>query len=483
MHRIILISGLVLAGFNSAQAVDWGSDTLLNDSHRPERSWMANFSNTADVIAGNTLGTAISSCDSVVGVDQYCVVEVAQAPTDLPLVITRSKTKLQGMPNVALTATGNGTFLEIQSGTHEIILSGLDLEGHQASNFIAGIQVDGDNISHIAILNNKIHDFKVGDNDAHGIAIYGEGQTEDKAITDIIIEGNEVYDMKTGSSENIVVNGNVTHWEINNNHVHDANNIGIDAIGGEGTAGTQTVGGKKFPSDIDAARYGFIENNTIENLSTQTNPAYDQQHSWMAAVYIDGGHHIKITGNHAINTAWGYEIGAENCMTSAHILLENNTATASHFGDIVLGGYAERGYKNANPAINCDPGNTRDANEGHGYVENITVRNNSFSGGGSEDTIAPQFRLTHTIIAQPSAVAVNDQGDGSATGDGNAIKTTDVAALVGDANRDRSVDIQDVIFAINIILGSEATATLANCDGEGVVDIQDVICIINQILG
>ncbi len=487
MCKVILISGLVLVGFNSAQAVDWGSDSLLNDSHRPERSWMSGFSNTAGVVAGDTLAAAIASCDAVVGADQYCVVEVAQVPTDLPLVITRSKTKLQGMPGVILTASGNGSFLEIQSDTHEVVIEGLELQGHQANSFIAGIQVDGENISHIAILNNKIHDFKVGDDNAHGIVVYGEGETEVLAITDIIIEGNEVYDMKTGSSESIVINGNVTNWEIKANHVHDVNNIAIDAIGGEGIAGTQTIGGKKFPSEVDAARYGFIENNTVETMSTLDNPAYGNQHSWAAAIYVDGGHHIRITGNQVTNAAWGYEIGAENCLTSSHILLENNTATDSHFGDLVIGGYAGRGYKNANPPINCDPNNTDDANEGHGYVENITVQNNTFAAGGTETpTIAPQFRLTHTIIAQPSAVAINDQGDGSATGDENAIKTTASSlSLTGDANDDAVVDIKDVIFIINIILGSEATTEAANCntDVDGIIDIQDVICTINAVLG
>ena len=46
-----------------------------------------------------------------------------------------------------------------------------------------------------------------------------------------------------GASESVVVNGNVTHWRITGNHIHDDNNIGIDAIGWEGDgarAGTAT---------------------------------------------------------------------------------------------------------------------------------------------------------------------------------------------------------------------------------------------------
>ena len=37
-----------------------------------------------------------------------------------------------------------------------------------------------------------------------------------------------------GASESVVVNGNVKGWRIAGNHIHDNNNIGIDAIGYEG---------------------------------------------------------------------------------------------------------------------------------------------------------------------------------------------------------------------------------------------------------
>jgi len=50
-----------------------------------------------------------------------------------------------------------------------------------------------------------------------------------------------------------------------------------------------------------------------------------------------------------------------------------------YYGDFILGGYDEIGYKEDSErgrAINCDPGTSIDDNEGHGYVENVTVRNN-----------------------------------------------------------------------------------------------------------
>jgi hypothetical protein len=44
-----------------------------------------------------------------------------------------------------------------------------------------------------------------------------------------------VYDNRTGNSESLTINGNVTHFQVTNNLVHDNDNIGIDAIGFEGT--------------------------------------------------------------------------------------------------------------------------------------------------------------------------------------------------------------------------------------------------------
>ena len=67
-----------------------------------------------------------------------------------------------------------------------------------------------------------------------GIAVYG---TNPKIpITALVIDGNEVHHLKTGSSESLVVNGNVTDFRITDNVVHDNNNIGIDIIGFERTS-------------------------------------------------------------------------------------------------------------------------------------------------------------------------------------------------------------------------------------------------------
>ena len=80
-----------------------------------------------------------------------------------------------------------------------------------------------------------------------GIAVYG---TDAKTpISELVIDGNEVHHLQTGSSESLVVNGNVTNFRITHNVVHDNNNIGIDVIGFERTAPDPAV---------DQARDGVV---------------------------------------------------------------------------------------------------------------------------------------------------------------------------------------------------------------------------------
>jgi hypothetical protein len=121
------------------------------------------------------------------------------------------------------------------------------IEGFEMRNFRTadrrltplGISVIGAG-SHIELLKNNVHHIEqtFDGRDApgrgangFGIAVYG---TDAKTpISELVIDGNEVHHLKTGSSESLVVNGNVTNFRISHNVVHDNNNIGIDVIGFE----------------------------------------------------------------------------------------------------------------------------------------------------------------------------------------------------------------------------------------------------------
>ena len=175
------------------------------------------------------------------------------------------------------------------------------IEGFEIRNFRTavhrlsplGISVMGSG-SHIELLKNNVHHIEQtfdgrdapghGDN-GFGIAVYG---TDAKTpITDLVIDGNEVHHLKTGSSESLVVNGNVTNFRITHNVVHDNNNIGIDVIGFERTAPDPAV---------DQARDGVVSGNLVYNITSRGNPAYQNEEN-SDGIYVDGGTSILIEQN------------------------------------------------------------------------------------------------------------------------------------------------------------------------------------------
>ena len=126
-------------------------------------------------------------------------------------------------------------------GQRYVEIRGFEIRGHttdQTGHNPVGILVTGAS-DHVSIVGNVVHDMgttfrgRIG-GDAHGIAVYGN--LADHPIDEVVIRGNELFNLTLGSSEALVVNGNVTGWLIQDNVVHDTNNIGIVAIGYEGTA-------------------------------------------------------------------------------------------------------------------------------------------------------------------------------------------------------------------------------------------------------
>src|SRR3984957_14800458 len=170
------------------------------------------------------------------------------------------------------TAVIDGTGLSV-SGTQGLInilnqsyitVSGFEIRNYTTSKATltpAGIWVTGSG-SGVQLLNNLVHNITTTsekNGNAFGIAVYGTSSTP---ITDITISGNQIYSLKTGESETMNVDGNVTYFSITNNVVHDNDNIGIDAIGFEGVG----------PTGFDQASHGEISGNTVYNISGINNP-------------------------------------------------------------------------------------------------------------------------------------------------------------------------------------------------------------------
>jgi hypothetical protein len=201
-----------------------------------------------------------------------------------------------------------------------------------------GILVENES-HHIELVDNVIHDIETNYNgldggDAHGIAVFGSAATP---ISEVLITGNELYDLKLGSSEALVLNGNVTDFEVSGNVVRDCNNIGIDFIGYEGTGPTPAV---------DRARDGVCRNNLVYNINSAFNPAYNGDFTSgggdtsAGGIYVDGGARILIEGNVVHHCNIGIELASEHAgRTTEEITLRDNLLYHNTIGGLFLGGY------------------------------------------------------------------------------------------------------------------------------------------------
>jgi hypothetical protein len=250
------------------------------------------------------------------------------------------------------TPTGRTGVLTIQNKSY------VRIEGFEIRNFRTaehrlsplGVNVTGAG-SHIELLKNNVHhiennfdgrDAPGQGGNGFGIAVYG---TDVKTpITDLIIDGNEVHHLKTGSSESLVVNGNVTNFPITHNAVHDNNNIGIDVIGFERTAPEPAV---------DQARDGIVSGNLVYNITSRGNPAYRNDES-SDGIYVDGGTRILIEQNVIHNVDFGIELASEHKdRATSYITARNNLVYHCHTAGVSIGGYApERGRTEHSTMLN-----------------------------------------------------------------------------------------------------------------------------------
>jgi hypothetical protein len=230
-----------------------------------------------------------------------------------------------------------------------------------------GISVIGAG-SHIELLKNNVHhientfpgrDSPGSGGNGFGIAVYG---TDAKTpITDLIIDGNEVHHLKTGSSESLVVNGNVTNFRITHNTVHDNNNIGIDVIGFEHTAPDPAV---------DQARDGVVSENLVYNITSRGNPAYGNDQS-SDGIYVDGGTRVLIERDVIHDVDFGIELASEHKnRATSYITARNNLIYHNHTAGVSIGGYdPERGHTDHCTVVNNTLYDNDTSNTGSGEFQ------------------------------------------------------------------------------------------------------------------
>lgn len=241
---------------------------------------------------------------------------------------------------LAVAPGGATALLAIRSRGH-VRIEGITFRNLRTSardRVPVGILVEGGS-HHLELVGNVIRGIETtyggrDGGDAHGIAVFG---TEADPIHDLLVAENELFGLKLGSSEALVLNGNVTAFTVRDNVVRDCDNIGIDFIGYEGTA--------PGPA-LDRARDGVCRGNLVFHIDSSRNPAYGGNlargggdHS-AGGIYVDGGARILVEGNVVHHCDIGIELASEHAgRATEEITVRNNLLYRNAIGGIFLGGY------------------------------------------------------------------------------------------------------------------------------------------------
>ena len=199
--------------------------------------------------------------------------------------------------------------ISIRDASH-IIIEGLETEGGSHGIMYESSREAGDEaLCGITIRRCTVH----GVRGIHGIGVYS---CNDLApVSDLTVEDCEVFDCDCGSSESVVLNGNIDGFLIAGNRIHDNNNIGIDMIGFEGLAVHPDDENGKNPYEVDQVRNGVCRDNLVYNISSEGNAAYfeDGEYDLCAdGIYVDGGRDIEIYNNFIFNCDIGLEVATEH---------------------------------------------------------------------------------------------------------------------------------------------------------------------------
>ncbi|MDO3411556.1 right-handed parallel beta-helix repeat-containing protein [Saccharibacillus sp. CPCC 101409] len=306
------------------------------------------------------------------------------------------------LDGTGLPVDGSEGLIELDN-VSRVTIRGFELRGYKTAARDAvpiGIYVRGAG-DDIRLLDNKVHAVAntaapagqgLTGRDAHGIAVYG---TEAQAsIRNLTIAGNEVYNLTLGTSEAVVLNGNVEKFTVENNYVHDNDNIGIDAIGFEGTSPNPQT---------DQARGGIIRGNLVTGSTSDRNPSYGRRipngsHS-AGGIYIDGGRDIVVERNRSLRNDIGVEIASEHAgRSTSNITVRSNLLARNALTGLAMGGYDEERGSTTNSVVT---GNTIAYNDtlewgtGQLYIQFDTrgneIRNNIFAASGTNELIVNEY--------------------------------------------------------------------------------------------
>jgi Right handed beta helix region/Secretion system C-terminal sorting domain len=261
------------------------------------------------------------------------------------------------------------------SDCSDVTITGMQFQNN-IQNDAQGILITG-SCNHITLENLIVRDIHfsldpeaevTAETNAQAIIVYGT--SPGSAISDLTIKDCEVYNCTLGYSEGIAINGNVDGFVITDCYVHNLTNIGIVAIGHEGTCPNVM---------LDQARHGIVRNNIVHHCISP--------YATSGGIYTDGAKDIVIENNATFHNGFGIEVGCENISTSSeNIIVRNNIVYDNEISGIALGGYD---YPlGSGKVMNCSlQNNTCYFNDyshnGNGelfltYSENSLIENNIF---------------------------------------------------------------------------------------------------------
>ncbi len=304
-----------------------------------------------------------------------------------------------------LTVSGTQGLITISGARSYITISGFEIRNlttHSLQATPCGVWITGLGTG-IQILNSLIHDITTtaGMGNACGLFAYGTSKTP---ISGLVVSGNELYDLKTGQSESLTLNGNVVNFQVTNNLVHDNYNIGIDIIGYEGTG----------PVGYDEAMNGVVSGNTVYNISGIVNPGEGNSYD-ADGLYCDGCAYVTFERNVVFQTDYGIETTSENqvCQASGTEWSGGNqgSGTAAKGKFPCYGRYAtvrNNLFYNANSCGNSIGGYaaaTRKGGPSNGgggsyadvFVNNTLYHNGSQPGNSKEGTPSGDFQIQNQV--------------------------------------------------------------------------------------
>ncbi len=330
------------------------------------------------------------ACDHVASGDGVVVhggVYAERVTVRVPMALAAAAGEAPTIDGTGLAVPTEDAALVLIKNVDRVAVTGFEIRNYRttvSSRVPMGILVRG-KADGVSLVGNHVHHIgNDGTNrnsiNAFGLAVYGDSKRG--AITNLRIEGNEIDHTKTGWSETLTVNGNVDGFRVVGNAVHDADNIGIVAIGFEGTS---PIKGK------DQARNGLIAENRIENVSSGTNPAYRGERS-AGGVYVDGGTGITIERNVVRAADLGIEVASEHKgKTSSNVVVRSNLVTGCNVCGVSIGGYGS----NRGGTLNCT------------IVNNTLVRNDALRTGTGEFLI--QYNTQGNLFGN-NVLAASAQG-------------------------------------------------------------------------